>query len=98
MTGRSLKLRLPPPEVFSYFVREDQTYVYLRKTGLLCRPDPNLETEARRQAEQRLLHYALAQDILGRAEKAGLNQLQAFFRDLGFEKVELTVSREAPTD
>ncbi len=91
ITGRRLRLTLPPPEVFSYFVREDQTYVYLRNTGLLCKPDPGLETQARRQAEQRLLDYAMQQDILVRAQKAGLTQLEAFFRDLGFEQVELTV-------
>lgn len=92
VSGKSLKLVLPPPEVFSYFVKEDQTYVYQRNTGLLCRPSPNLETDARRQAEQRLLEYALGQGILQKAEQNGLNQLQAFFRDLGFEQVELTVS------
>lgn len=98
VTGRSLRLQLPPAEIFSYFVREDQTYVYLRNTGLLCSPDPNLETDARRQAEQRLLDYAMAQGILSRAEKAGLNQLRAFFRDLGFERVELTIRPQASTD
>jgi hypothetical protein len=95
VSGKSLKLALPPPEVFSYFVREDQTYVYQRNTGLLCRPDPSLETQARRQAEQRLLDYAMAQGILQRSEKAGLTQLQAFFRDLGFEQVELVVKPAA---
>ncbi len=89
--GQSLSLALPPPEVFSYFVKENQTYVYQRNTGLLCRADQNLETEARRQAEQHLLHYALAQGILERAQQNGLTQLQAFFKDLGFEQVQLTV-------
>ena len=89
--GRSVVMRLPPPEVFEYFVKEDQTRVYLRSTGLLCRPDPNLETEARRQAEQRLLDYALQQGILDRAQKAGLTQLEGLLRGLGFEQVRLEV-------
>lgn len=89
--GKSLRLALPPAEVFSYFVKEDQTYVYMRSTGLLCKADKDLETQARQQAEQRLLEYALAQGILERAEQTGLAQLQAFFRDLGFEQVQLTV-------
>jgi hypothetical protein len=89
--GRQVRLLLPPPEVFSYFIKEDQTYVYVRNTGLLCRPDPDLETQARRTAEQRLLDYALGQGILERAETAGLTQLEAFLRSLGFTTVELTV-------
>lgn len=91
VSGRSVSITLPPPEVFEYFVKEDQTQVYLRTTGLLCRPDPTLETEARRQAEQRLLDYALKQGILGRAQQAGLTQLEGLLRGLGFEQVELRV-------
>jgi hypothetical protein len=98
VSGRSLRLTLPPAEIFSYFVREDETYVYLRNTGVLCRPDQDLETEARRQAEQRLLDYALGQGILERAEKAGLLQLEAFLRDLGFDQVELVVKSAVPSD
>jgi hypothetical protein len=86
-----VRLILPPVEVFEYFVKEDQTQVYQRKTGLLCRPDPNLETEARRMAEERLLDYALEQGILERAERAGLAQLEGLLRGLGFEQVELDV-------
>jgi hypothetical protein len=89
--GRSVRLILPPAEVFEYFVKEDQTQVYQRSTGLLCRPDPNLETEARRMAEERLLDYALQQGILDRAEQAGLTQLEGLLRGLGFEQVELRV-------
>ncbi len=91
VNGRAVSLTLPRPEVFEYFVKEDQTRVYQRSTGLLCRPDPNLETEARRMAEQRLLDYALKQGILERAEKAGLTQLEGLLRGLGFEQVELRV-------
>ena len=89
--GRSIALALPHAEVFEYFVKEDQTQVYMRTTGLLCRPDPNLETQARREAEKRLLEYALAQGILERAERAGLTQLEGLLRRLGFEQVELWV-------
>jgi len=91
VSGRSVSIALPPPEVFEYFVKEDQTQVYMRTTGLLCRADPTLETEARRLAEQRLLDYALAQGILGRAQQAGLTQLEGLLRGLGFEQVELRV-------
>jgi hypothetical protein len=89
--GQHVRLVLPPAEVLSYFVKEDQTYVYLRNTGLLCRADRDLETQARREAEQRLLEYALEQGILARAEQAGKGQLEAFLRGLGFAEVELAV-------
>jgi hypothetical protein len=92
--GKSLTLVLPPAEVFSYYLKEDQTRVYDRETNLLCIPDPELETEARRKAEQTLLDWALQQGILERAEKAGLTQLEVFLRSLGFTDLRLRVQAE----
>jgi hypothetical protein len=89
--GESVSLALPPPEIFSYFVKEDETSVYNRGTDLLCLPDPDLETQARREAEQRLLEWALKQGILEKAEQAGVAQLERFLRSLGFTSVTITV-------
>jgi hypothetical protein len=94
VAGRSITMTLPPPEVFSYFIKEEQTSVYFRETGLLCRPDPELETNARRQAESALLAWALEQGILERAEEVGLPQLETFLRSLGFTDVTLHVRTE----
>lgn len=98
VAGQAVSLTLPPPEVFSYFVREDQTSVYFRETGVLCRPDPQLETDARRQAEGALLDWALKQGILERAEKAGIPQLESFLRSLGFTEITLRVREGPPED
>jgi hypothetical protein len=89
--GQSVTLVLPPPEVFSYFVDEDETYVYQRRDGLFVRLDTELETRARQLAVERLREWALEHDILAKAETAGVNHMEAFLRSLGFTSVTVGV-------
>jgi hypothetical protein len=89
--GRTVTLVLPPPEVFSYFVDEDETYVYQRRDGLFVKLDPQLETRARQLAVDRLREWALQHDILGKAETAGVAQMETFLRSLGFTDVKVIV-------
>jgi len=93
--GRAITLTLPPPEILFSRVDNEKTYVYERKTGLLRRPDPNLETEARQLAERRLVEWALERDILAQAEASGLFYLENFLRSLGFSEVTIEVSSAA---
>jgi len=89
--GISVTLMLPPPEILYSRVDNDRTYVYERETGLLRRPDPDLETQARRMAEQELIRWALDRDILAEAEEFGVFYLENFLRSLGFTKIEIAV-------
>jgi len=89
--GTTVSLMLPPPEVLYSKVDNDKTYVYKRETGFLVRPDPNLETEARRLAEERLVNWAQERQILGHAKEFGTRYLESFLRSLGFTEVYVEV-------
>lgn len=89
--GTSVSIILPPPEILYSRVDNDKTYVYGRETGLLRRPDPDLETKARRLAEERLVNWALEREILVQAEEYGKFYLENFLRSLGLVEIEIKV-------
>ncbi len=84
---RAISLQLPAAEIFSTRIDNARTQVYSRETGLFVRPDPNLETEARRAAEQQVHQAALDSGILKTASDNGRSTLQKLLEGLGFESV-----------
>ncbi|MEJ2556965.1 MAG: DUF4230 domain-containing protein [Anaerolineae bacterium] len=89
--GTSVTLKLPPPEILYSRVDNENTYVYQRETGFLVAPDPNLETVARRRAEQALLDWALEHQVLSKAEEFGTLYLESLLHSLGFTEVRIEV-------
>jgi hypothetical protein len=85
--GRSVKIRLPPAEVFSARLDSERTYVYNRKTDLLAARQESLETRARQAAEQTLRSAAEDAGILKRAEDSVSRTVKSLVRSLGFETV-----------
>ena len=79
-----LTVKLPPAEVFIAALDNDKSYVYDRQTGLLTKPDPNLETLVRQRAEDEILKAALEDGILDQAQKNAEAYLIKFFAALGF--------------
>ncbi|HOT90577.1 MAG TPA: DUF4230 domain-containing protein [Anaerolineae bacterium] len=93
--GTTVLVFLPPPEILYSRIDNEKTFVYERETGLLRRPDPDLETAARRLAEQQLVSWALDRDILDKAQETGIVYMENFLRSLGFTHVRVEVrSRE----
>jgi hypothetical protein len=86
-------LLLPEPEILYSRIDNEHTYVYERETGLFRRPDPDLETAARRLAEQQIRDWALERGILQDAEEFGFFFLENFLRSLGFQKVRVQIRR-----
>jgi len=84
---KSISLEMPPAEIFSTRLDNAKTQVYSRETGLFVRPDPNLETEARRAAEQQLQKAAIDSGVLKTAADNGRSTLQKLLEGLGFESV-----------
>ena len=84
---RAISLQLPEAEIFSTRIDNAKTQVYSRETGLFVRPDPNLETEARRAAEQQVHKAALDSGILKTAADNGHATVQKLLEGLGFESV-----------
>ncbi|MBN2390567.1 MAG: DUF4230 domain-containing protein [Anaerolineae bacterium] len=89
--GTRVLIFLPPPEILYSRIDNDGTYVYERETGILRRPDPDLETAARRLAEAQLVSWALERDILDQAEETGVIYMENFLRSLGFTQVSVEV-------
>ena len=79
-----LTVLLPPAEIFIATLDNEKSYVYDRQTGVLTRPDPNLETLVRQSAEQEILKAALEDGILEQAQINAEAYLFKFFAALGF--------------
>ncbi len=79
-----LTVKLPPAEVLIATLNNEKSYVYDRQTGILNKPDPNLETQVRQVAEQEILKAALEDGILEQAQINAEAFLLNFFDALGF--------------
>jgi hypothetical protein len=79
-----LTVRLPPAEVFIAALDNEKSYVYDRETGILAKPDVNLETLVRQNAEQEILKAALEDGILEQAQLNAEAYLFKFFAALGY--------------
>jgi hypothetical protein len=82
-----LYVRLPDPEVFIATLDNDKSYVYNRETGLLTKGDINLETAARRAAEDEIKRGAIEDGILDQARQNAKNYLERLLGSLGFPEV-----------
>jgi hypothetical protein len=91
--GTAVHLVLPFPEILYSRVDNDKTFIYERETGILRQPDPGLETQARRMAEEQLVNWALERQILSKAEEYGTVYLENFLRSLGFTEIEIEVQQ-----
>ena len=79
-----LTVQLPPAEVFIATLDNEKSYVYDRQTGVLTKPDPNLETLVRQKAEEEILKAALEDGILEHAQVNAEAYLFKFFAAHGF--------------
>lgn len=87
--GKSVDLTLPEPMIFSTRVDNGRTRVYARETGLFSSPDPELESETRREAERQLTQAALDGGILKTAAANARATLTSLLQGLGFEAVNI---------
>ncbi len=86
--GKQIRLRLPPPQIFSTRIDSAKTRVYSRQTGLLVPTDPDLETQVRQEAERQLQEAAMADGILRNAQQNAASTITSLLQGLGFEKIE----------
>jgi hypothetical protein len=82
-----LYVRLPDPEIFVVRLDNERSYVYDRNFGALTRGDVNLETAARRVAEQEIYNAALEANILSQAGANAENFMYRLFLNLGYKDV-----------
>ena len=79
-----LSVRLPPAEILVSTLDNQKSYVYDRQTGVLVKPNAELETICRQAAEQEILKGALEDGILEQAQVNAESYLMKFFAALGF--------------
>lgn len=89
VSKRSVTLTLPAAEIFTARIDNERTKVYSRETGLFSTPDPNLESEVRKEAERQIRQAAIDGSILQTATTNARNTLTSFLQGLGFEHVEI---------
>ena len=87
---RSIRVNLPPSEIFMTTLDNGKTRVYARTTGLLVPADQNLESDTRTKAQQQLQEAALSDGILDAARKNARATIAALLFSFGFQHVEVT--------
>lgn len=82
-----VEMTLPSAAIQYVAVDNDATQILDRSTGLLTKGDPQLETEARRVAEEVLVAGALEDGLLAEAEANAKEVLTDFMLSLGYRDV-----------
>jgi hypothetical protein len=83
----SVYMVIPAAEVFLATLDNDKSYVYHRETGILAGGTKDLESAARKAAQEAILQAALDDGILATAETNGKAYLQRFLTSLGLRAV-----------
>jgi hypothetical protein len=92
----TLFLNLPNPEIFVATLDNEKSYVYDRQTGLLTKGDINLESSARRLAEDEIEKAAVEDGILDLARQNAENYLTRLLSDLGYPDVIIVSDNPTP--
>jgi hypothetical protein len=90
VSGESVRIHLPAPQILTTRLDNQHTRVYSRTTGLLVAADPNLESEVRQAAEQQITQAAIADGILDKARTNAQASVTTLLYGLGFRIVNVT--------
>lgn len=85
--GETVYVTLPEAEIFVATLDNEKSYVYDRTQGILSQGDPNLETNARRVAEQEIEKAAIEDGILKLANQNAEYILAKLIVSLGYKDV-----------
>lgn len=91
VTGQTLRVNMPAPEILVSKLDNEQTRVYDRQSGIFTRGDKDLESEARNEAEVVIRTAACRGGILDEATKNARNQLTTLFKSMGYTTVIIDV-------
>lgn len=93
VSGTSVELQLPAPEILVSRLDNEKTRVYDRKLGIFTKGDPQLESEARLAAETSIRQAACDAGILLAAQQNGERQMRALLGLAGFENVSVSFEK-----
>jgi len=88
ISGKTLTITLPRPEITDAYLDDAQTKVIERTTGFLRSLDKDLEQTTRQYAVADIRRGALESGILNDANDRARTELRTFFQQAGFETVE----------
>lgn len=94
---RSVRIRLPAPQLFSVAVDEENTHVHSRSTDPLAVQRPDLESRARQEAARAMRDAALERGILERARQSAERSVRSLLSGLGFGQIDVTFRPAIPT-
>jgi len=88
ISGRSLTITLPRPEITDAYLDDSQTKVVERTTGFLRSLDKDLEQTTRQYAVDDIRRAAQESGILNDANERARTQLRTFFEQMGSDPVQ----------
>lgn len=91
----ALVMRLPPPQILVTRIDNQESKVLSRRTGVLRRSDPQLESRLRAFAEREVRNEALRKGILSLASRGAEEKLAGFLQKLGVGKIRFEQSSGA---
>jgi hypothetical protein len=89
---RTITIKLPPAQITDCYLNDNETKVIERTTGFLRSFDKDLEQRIRTTVLDDMRRDALRGNIRKEAEERARQQLAAFFKAVGFEKVEFPLN------
>ena len=92
--GKSARVVLPAPSIFSTRLDNSRTYVHSRTTDTLATRAETLETRARQMAERSLHDAAVDAGILQQARSGAERTISTLLRSLGFQRVEVAFASD----
>jgi hypothetical protein len=87
ISGQTISLRLPPPQVTDAYLDDQASQVIDHSTGLLRAFDKDLEQTARQNAVDDIARAARKGGILDDADKRARTELETFLKHAGFASV-----------
>ncbi|HEX9986551.1 MAG TPA: DUF4230 domain-containing protein [Thermoanaerobaculia bacterium] len=92
----TIVMRLPPAQILVSRVDNKESRVLSRKTGVLRRHDPDLESRARQHAEQQIRNEAVKRGIIPLAQTNAEKRLADLVHLVGAEKVRFVTPAPSP--
>lgn len=89
--GSEITVHLPPAQIFTVALDNEQTRVFDRSQGIFTKGQINLEAQARQEAEASIRVAACEGGILDAAAQNAKKQLEILFKSAGFTSVAITV-------
>src|SRR5581483_4610727 len=91
ISGSTITVHFPAPEILTTTIDNAQTKVYNRQTGLLTHGDPNLESQARLAAQNSIQSAACQEGILDQASQNARKQVSSLFYSMKFTSVTIDI-------